>query len=72
MLPMALGTTDAGKAAARVAAIEISFNDFLDDRAEEAVLLLKAPLILGQETIEVMKKHTVENSPLGMPRTIDS
>ncbi len=69
---MAVGTADAGESAARVTAIEVTRNDFLDDRAEEAVLLLEAALIFGQETVEVMKQHPVEDGPLGMPGTIHS
>jgi hypothetical protein len=69
---VAVGTADAGEPAARVAAIEVSFNDFLDDGPKEAVWLLEAALILGQEPVEVMKQHLVENSALRMPRTIHS
>jgi hypothetical protein len=43
---VAVGTADAGEPAARVAAVEVSFNDFLDDRPQEAVALLKTSLIL--------------------------
>jgi len=69
---VAVGTADAGEPAARVSAIEVSFNDLLDDGPEEAVWLLKAALILGQKPVEVMKQHLVENSALRMPRTIHS
>ncbi len=67
---MAVGTTDAGEPAARIAAIEVSFNDFLDDGPEEARLLLEAALVFCQETVEVMKQHSIEDGSLGMPRTI--
>ena len=43
---------DAGKPAAGVAAVEVTLNYLLDDRAEESVLLLETALILGQETIK--------------------
>jgi hypothetical protein len=49
-------TPDPGKPAARVAAVEVAFHDFLDDRSEEAVLLLEAVFILGQEALEVMEQ----------------
>jgi hypothetical protein len=69
---VAVGTADAGKPAARVAAVQVSFNDFLDDRPQEAVALLKTSLILGQEMVEVMKQHPVEDCPLRMTRAIYS
>jgi hypothetical protein len=37
---MAARTADAGKPAARVAAIQVTLDDLLDNRAEEAVLLV--------------------------------
>jgi len=52
---MAVRTTNAGEPAARVAAVQVALDDFLDDRAEEAILLLKTSLVLRQETVEVMK-----------------
>lgn len=61
----ALGA-DAGKPATRIAAVQIALDDFLDDRAEEAVLLLEAALILGQETLEIMEQHPIKGGPLGM------
>jgi hypothetical protein len=39
----------------------MAFNYFLDNRPKEAELLLKAALVFGQEPVEIMKKHTVEN-----------
>jgi hypothetical protein len=42
-------TADAGEPAARVAAVQIALYDLLDDRTEEAVLLLEAALIISQE-----------------------
>ena len=65
-------TADAGKPAAGVAAVEVTLDHLLDDRAEEAILLLETALILGQETIKVVKKHPVEDSPLRMSGTINS
>ena len=52
---MALGTTDAGKATARVAPVQVALDDLFYDRAEETILLLETALVLGQKTIEVMK-----------------
>ena len=52
---MAVGTADAGEPAARVAAIEVALDHLFDDRAEEAVLLLKTSLVFRQETVEAMK-----------------
>ena len=65
-------TPDAGEPAAGVAAIQVALDDLLDDRPEEAIPLLEASLVFRQETTEVMKKHPVEDSPLGMSGTIDS
>jgi hypothetical protein len=72
MFNMAVGTADAGKPAARVAAVEAALHDLLDNWAEEAVLLLEAALILGQEPVEIMEQHPIEDSPLGTSRTINS
>jgi hypothetical protein len=68
----AVRTPDAGKPAARIAAVEVAVHDLLDDRPEEAILLLEAALILRQESVEVMKYHPVECSPFRMSRAIDS
>jgi len=67
-----VGTTDAGKPTARVAAVQIALHNLLDDRPEEAILLLETALILRQESVEVMKYHPVECSPFRMSRAIDS
>jgi hypothetical protein len=69
---VAVGTADAGKSATGIPAVEIALDDLLDDGPEEAMLLLEAALILGQKTVKEMKQHSVENSALGMPRTIYS
>jgi hypothetical protein len=65
-------TPDPGEPAARVAAVKVALDDFLDDRPEKTIFLLEAALILGQEPVEVMKKHPVEDGPLGMTRAVDS
>jgi hypothetical protein len=48
---MAVGTADAGEPAARVAAVEIALDHILYDGPEEAIRLLEAALVLGQETV---------------------
>jgi len=52
---MAVRTADAGKPAARVAAVEVTLNHLLDNGAEEPVLFLEAALVLRQEPVEIMK-----------------
>ena len=42
---MAVGTADAGEFTTRVAAVEISPHDLLDDGPEKPVLILEAALI---------------------------
>jgi hypothetical protein len=69
---MTIRAPDAGKAAARIAAVEVALDDLLDDGPEKAVLPLEAALILCQEALEMMKKHPIEDGPLRMPGTIDS
>jgi hypothetical protein len=53
---MAVRTADAGEPAAWVAAVKIALYDFLNDRAEEAILLLEAALISYQEPVGVMEE----------------
>jgi len=65
-------TADAGKPAAGVAAIEVALDHLLDDRAEETILLLEPALVFRQEAVEVMEQHPIEDSPLGMSRTVNS
>lgn len=67
-----VGTADAGEAAARVPAVQVALLDFLDNRPEEAVLSLEAVLIFSQEPVEVMEQYPINDSALGMTRTIDS
>ena len=49
-----------------------ALDHVLDDRPEEAVLLLETTLILSQEPVEMMRQHPVKDRPLRMSRTIDS
>ena len=69
---MAVRTADAGKPALWVAAVEITLDDFFDDRPEIAVLFLEAALILGQELVKIMEHHPVEHGTFRMSGTIDS
>jgi hypothetical protein len=64
--------TNPGKPTVRIAAIEIPFHNLLDDRPEEPILLLETAFIVGQEPVEMMKKHPVEDGALGMSRTVNS
>jgi len=43
-----------------------------DDGPEETVLLLKPALILGQELVKVMEKHSVEHGALWMSGAVNS
>ena len=72
MLRLAVGTADAGKPVARVAAVEIALDDLPDGRPEMTVLLLKAALVDCQESIEVMEQHPIEDRALRMARAVDS
>jgi hypothetical protein len=65
-----VGTADAGKSATGVTAVEIALDDLLDDGPKEAVWLLKAALVLDQESVEIVKENAVEDGALGMPRAI--
>ena len=47
-------------------------DNILDDRQKVAVLLLEAAFILGQEPVEIVKKHAVEDGTLWMSGAIDS
>lgn len=66
-----VGTPDAGKSTHRIAVVEITLDHFLDDRTEEAVLSFKATLIFGQEPVEEMEKHPVEDGALWMTLVIN-
>jgi hypothetical protein len=68
----AVRAPDTGKSAPGIAAVQIALNDFLDDGAEKAVLLLETTLILSHKAIEMMEQHPVENRPLRMSRPIHS
>ena len=67
-----VGTADAGKSVARVAAVQIALYDLLDDQPKKVILPLETSLILGHEPVEMMKKHPVKNGPLRMSGTIES
>jgi len=63
---------DPGEPSARVAAVEILLDHLFDDRTEKAVCALKTRLIFGDETVEMMTHHPVEDGPLRMSRSIHS
>lgn len=54
------------------AAVQVALNHLLDDRPEEAVLLLETAVIFCQEAVEVMEEDAVEDGVFGMTGTIDS
>jgi hypothetical protein len=54
---------DAGKPTLRVTTVEILVHNLLDNGSKVAILSLKSALIFLKESIEVMKKHSIENSP---------
>lgn len=60
-------TPDAGKPTAWIAAVEIALDHLLDNGPEEAVLLLKAALIFGQEPVEVVEEDAVKDGAFWMP-----
>jgi len=72
VLRPAARTADPGEPAARIAAIEVLFDQLFDDRTEEAVFTLKTLLILRDETLEMMEQHPVEDGAFRMARTVDS
>jgi hypothetical protein len=57
-------TEDASETARRLAAVQILFRHLLHNRAKIAVLPLKTVLIFQKELLKIMKKDSVENSPL--------
>jgi len=63
---------DPGKAALRIAAVEIALDDLFDDRPEETIVPLEPALVFRDEPLEMMTKHPVENGPFRMTRTVDS
>ena len=67
-----VGTADAGKPAAGIAAIEVALHHLLDDGPKEAVFFLKAALMLGKETVEIVKEHAIEDGAFGMARAVNS
>lgn len=51
-----VGTADAGKSAAWVAAVQIALDDLFDGRPEITVLPLEPALVLGQKLVKIMKE----------------
>jgi hypothetical protein len=64
-------TPHASKPAHRITAFEILLDNILDDWPKEAVLPLKTALIFQKELLKIMKKDSVENSPLWMTLTVN-
>jgi hypothetical protein len=52
-LLVAVRAPDTGKSTPGIAAVQIALNDFLDDGAEKAELLLETTLILSQKAIKI-------------------
>jgi hypothetical protein len=67
----AVGISDAGKPAHRIAAVEIFFDNILDYRTEIPVFLLETILIFSKKPLEIMKKHTIEHCMFRMTLTIN-
>jgi di/tripeptidase len=63
---------DPSKSAAGVAAVKIALDDLLDDRPEITIVPLEPALVFGDEPLEMMKKHPVENGAFRMTRAVDS
>jgi hypothetical protein len=53
---------DAGKAAHRIAAIQVLLDDILDYRTEIAMLLLETILIFLKELLEIIEEHPIKYS----------
>jgi hypothetical protein len=63
---------DPGKPAAGIAAIEIFFDNILDDRPEIPIFPLKTALVFRDESFKIMKEHPIEDCLLRMTRAIYS
>jgi hypothetical protein len=68
---LAVGTPDAGKAAHRIAAIQVLLDDILDYRTEIAMLLLETILIFLKELLEIIEEHPIKYSVLRMTLAVD-
>jgi hypothetical protein len=55
-----------------LSAVELSLYDLFYDLSKVAELLLEAALVFGQELVEVIKQHPIEDSLLGLAREVDS
>jgi hypothetical protein len=72
LLRPAARTPDPGKAALRIAAVEIALDDIFDDQPEISIVPLQPTLIFRDEPFEMIKKYAVENGAFRMTRTINS
>jgi len=66
-----VGTPDAGKAAHRIAAVQILLDHILDYRAEVPVLLLKTILIFPKEQLEIIEEHPIKHRVFRMALSVD-
>jgi hypothetical protein len=72
VFPVTLRAADPGEARAGIAAVEVTLDDFPDDRPEIPVFPLEAPLVFDEEQLEMMEQYAVEDRALRMARTVDS
>jgi len=59
-----------GKARAGIGAVEVTFDGLFDDRSREAVLFLEAALLFGEEPLEMIEHHPVEDHACGKSKVI--
>jgi hypothetical protein len=67
----AVGTPDAGKAAHRIAAVQILIDNILDDWPKEAVFLLKTILIFSEEPLKIIKEYPIKKRMFRMTWAVD-
>ncbi len=65
-------TSNSCKSTLRIATVKVLLNDFLNNRTKIAVLSLKSIFILQEKSIEIMKKHSIENSTFRMTLSVYS
>jgi hypothetical protein len=53
-------TAKPGKPAAGIASVKVALNHLLDNGPEEAILLLEASFVLGQEPIGAVEQHPIK------------
>ena len=55
-----VGTSDAGKPAHRITAVQVALNHLLDDASEEHVFLLEPSLVFPKEPLEIIKEQEID------------